>query len=66
MKRVWEDMRIVIEYLMIGHMKYASDSFCLVPRDRIGLIEWSLQRQVSFQLKGDLFNSQKHPRVRIN
>lgn len=38
MKRVWEDMRIVIEYLMIGHMKYALDPFFLVPRERIGWI----------------------------
>lgn len=44
MKRVWEDMKIVIKYLMIGHMKYASDPFCLVPRDRIGLIGWRVRR----------------------
>lgn len=44
MKRVWEDMKIVTKYLMIGHVKYASGLFCLVPRDRIGLIGWRVWR----------------------
>lgn len=33
MKRIGEDMRMTIKYLMAGHKKYASDPFCLVPRD---------------------------------
>lgn len=44
MKRVWEDRRMDIKYLMAGNMKYASDPFWLVPRHRIGLIGWRLLR----------------------
>lgn len=35
---------MVIKFLMVGRMKYASHPFCLVPRGRIGLIGWWLLR----------------------
>ena len=63
-------MKIVIKYLMIGHMKYASDPFCLVPRDRIGLIGWRVWRgkfhfnwQETFLIVGSIQESKEseHP-----
>lgn len=40
MKRVWEDMRMVIKFLMVGRMKYASiTSFLSCPK-RQNCADW--------------------------